>query len=84
MKARMVGASLPKASARLARALLALPLLALGPAVKQLTNFAVDFRYPGNQANEEQAKTSLAIAKPCGRRSELWLAAKNPDGACDL
>ena len=35
----------------------------LRPALQDLTDFAVDFRYPGNQATKQDAKTALRDCK---------------------
>jgi hypothetical protein len=36
---------------------------ALRPALQNLTGFAVDFRYPGNEANKQDAKTAFGDCK---------------------
>ena len=45
---------------------------ALRPALQNLTDFAVDFRYPGNEANEQDAKTAVRDCKSV--RKEVRLA----------
>ena len=35
----------------------------LRPALQDLTDFAVDFRYPGNQATKQDAQTALRDCK---------------------
>jgi len=45
---------------------------ALRPALQNLTDFAVDFRYPGNEANKQDAKAALRDAKAV--RKEVRLA----------
>ena len=44
----------------------------LRPALQNLTDFAVDFRYPGNEANEQDAKTAVRDCKSV--RKEVRLA----------
>jgi HEPN domain-containing protein len=45
---------------------------ALRPALQNLTDFAVDFRYPGNEANKQDAKTALRDCRAV--RKEVRLA----------
>jgi HEPN domain-containing protein len=45
---------------------------ALRPALQNMTDFAVDFRYPGNEANKEDAKTAIRDCKAV--RKEVRLA----------
>ena len=45
---------------------------ALRPQLQNLTDFAVDFRYPGNEANKQDAKTALRDCKSV--RKEVRLA----------
>lgn len=44
----------------------------LRPALKRLTDYAVDFRYPGHEATRQQAKTAIADSRTV--RSEVRLA----------
>lgn len=49
---------------------------ALRPALQNLTDFAVDFRYPGNEANTQDAKTALRDCKAI--RKEVRVALGRP------
>ena len=44
---------------------------ALTPAARFLTDFAVDFRYPGNEATKADAKAALLHAKTIRREARL-------------
>ncbi len=46
---------------------------ALRPALQNLTDFAVDFRYPGNEANKQDAKTALRDCKSVRREARTAL-----------
>jgi len=46
---------------------------ALRPALQNLTDFAVDFRYPGNEANKQDAKTAILDCKAVRKEARLAL-----------
>lgn len=46
---------------------------ALRPALQNLTDFAVDFRYPGNEANKQDARTALRDCKAIRKETRLAL-----------
>jgi HEPN domain-containing protein len=46
---------------------------ALRPQLQNLTDFAVDFRYPGNEANKQDAKTALRDCKSVHKEVRLAL-----------
>lgn len=48
----------------------------LRPALQDLTDFAVDFRYPGNQATKQDAQTALRDCKTV--RTEARIALELP------
>ena len=49
---------------------------ALRPALKFLTDYAVDFRYPGNEADAQAAKTARKYAKAVRKEARLSLGLK--------
>ena len=49
---------------------------ALRPALKFLTDYAVDFRYPGNEADAQAAKTARKYAKAVRKEARLALGLK--------
>lgn len=59
---------------------LALPIeplwSALRPAFNSLTSFAVEFRYPGNEATKADAKKAVADCKSVRREARLSLGLK--------
>jgi HEPN domain-containing protein len=46
---------------------------ALRPALQNLTDFAVDFRYPGNEANKQDAKMAIRDCKAVRREVRMAL-----------
>jgi HEPN domain-containing protein len=46
---------------------------ALRPALQNLTDFAVDFRYPGNEASKQDAKTAIRDCKAIRKEARLAL-----------
>lgn len=46
---------------------------ALRPALQDLTDFAVDFRYPGNQATKQEASMALRDCKSVRKEARLAL-----------
>jgi HEPN domain-containing protein len=46
---------------------------ALRPALQNLTDFAVDFRYPGNEANKQDAQTAVRDCKAIRKEARLAL-----------
>lgn len=46
---------------------------ALQPSAKRLTDYAVDFRYPGNEATRQEAKTAIADARAMREIARLAL-----------
>jgi len=49
---------------------------ALRPALDALSDYAVDFRYPGNSANARDAKTAIQNAKAARQEARLALGLK--------
>ena len=81
-KARLedAGVRSPKTHDLLRLLALLLPLeplwSALSPAAKFLTDFAVDFRYPGSEATKTDAKAALLHTKTIRREARLALGLK--------
>jgi HEPN domain-containing protein len=46
---------------------------ALRPGLQNLTDFAVDFRYPGNEANKQDAKIALRDCKSVRKETRISL-----------
>jgi HEPN domain-containing protein len=46
---------------------------ALRPALQNLTDFAVNFRYPGNEANKQDAKTAVQDCKAVRKEARVAL-----------